>query len=481
MKCGSMSTTPSSPASESPHPPEDGKLMDALLASRRRWKSLTQLVADFIFETDSEGCFTFFEAGPALGWNEQDLIGEAGARLLPFVTSTPTPDPFQTHSVIRSRRCWIKRADGSFGCMLIYATPLLSPTGQHTGVRGLGIDVSDEVGSNADLAVARLHSEIVRRITATMRSRALSRLGIPPAFDELATMLGASGGILISESPRDRSDGEEEGDYEQEDEIVHRLQSGNADFDMQVETLLRSVENQLSFEPELRQIDNHDVILCRSRVRYDAPATMALWRNNLGVWSQDDANLADAALATFASALEMSALNRALARNARFDPLTGMLNRNGLTAEIARRLPRLDRERLSGTLLVIGMDRFSEINSRYGFEAGDSALQQIATYLRDTIRPTDLAGRLGGDIFGLWLDGADHFVAAERAEAFCQHGAAIYLSEPVTLTFSVGLAARNWETGESVESLIDRASFAMRSVKLAGGARWHTSLEESSP
>ncbi|MFT8720105.1 MAG: diguanylate cyclase [Acetobacter sp.] len=459
-------------------PEQDGKLMDALLASRRRWKSLAQLVADFIFETDTEGNFTFFEAGPALGWNDQELIGEPGRRLLPFINSTPTPDPFLTHSVIRSRRCWIKRVDGSFGCMLIYAMPLQSPTGQHAGVRGLGIDVSAEVSANADLAVSRLHSEIVRRITATMRSRALSRLGIPPAFDELAALLGACGGILISERPEGKADNDEE-DFE--DEIVHHLSSGNQDFDSQIEKLLRQMDGSVSFEPVIKQIDGHDVIFCRSRVRYNAPAAMALWRNNLGVWSQDDANLADAALATFASALEMSALNRALARNARFDPLTGMLNRDGLIAEITRRLPRLDRERLSGTLLVIGLDRFSEINTRFGFEAGDSALQQVASYLRDAIRPTDLAGRLGGDIFGLWLDGADHFVAAERAEAFCQHGAAIFLSEAVTLTFSVGLAARNWETGESVESLIDRASFAMRSVKLAGGARWHTSLEESSP
>ncbi|WP_018307670.1 sensor domain-containing diguanylate cyclase [Acetobacter aceti] len=474
-----MNTTPSSPASESSPPGQDGKLMDALLASRRRWKSLAQLVADFIFETDNEGRFTFFEAGPALGWNDQELIGEEGTRLLPCVNSAPAPNPFKTRNVIRSRRCWIKRADSTFGCMLVYATPLLSPDGQHAGVRGLGIDVSDEVGSNADLAVARLHSEIVRRITATMRSRALSRLGIPPAFDELAAMLGAVGGVLISESPEGKTESDED---DSDEEIVHRLQTATPSFDAMIEGMLRQpIAGNLSFEPEIRQIEGHDVILCRSRVRYNAPAAMALWRNNVGVWSQDDANLADAALATFASALEMSALNRALARNARFDPLTGMLNRNGLLTEISRRLPRLDRERLSGTLLVIGLDRFSDINARFGFEAGDSALQQVASYLRDAIRPTDLAGRLGGDIFGLWLDGADHFVAAERAEAFCQHGAAIFVAEPITLTFSVGLAARNWETGESVESLIDRASFAMRSVKLAGGARWHTSLEESSP
>ncbi|NHN84626.1 diguanylate cyclase [Acetobacter musti] len=472
-----MNTMPSSSVPDSNPPESGGELMDALLASRKRWKSLTQLVADLIFETDAEGEFTFFEAGSALGWPDHELIGENSNRLLPFVDAAPGPSPFRTHTVIRGRRCWIKRADGSFACLLIYATPLQSPTGQHAGVRGLGIDVSDEANTNADLSVARLHSEIIRRITTTMRSRALSRLGIPPAFEELAALLGAAGGILISETP----EGETEFSEEDEGDLVHRIEGEITPFEAEIEARLREPNDGTAFEPRFMQIDGHDVIICRSRVRYNAPASMALWRAGLGVWSQDDASLADAALATFASALELGALNRALARNARFDPLTGMLNRNGMITEITRRLPRLDRERLSGTLLVIGLDRFSDINARFGFEAGDSALQQVATYLRDAIRPTDLAGRLGGDIFGLWLDGADHFVAAERAETFCQQGAAIFLSEPVTLTFSVGLAARNWETGEGVESLIDRASLAMRSVKLAGGARWHTSLEESSP
>ncbi|MBB3884033.1 sensor domain-containing diguanylate cyclase [Acetobacter oeni] len=460
------------------YPPENGgELMDALLASRKRWKSLTQLVADLIFETDEEGLFTFFEAGSALGWADHELIGENSKRLLPFVDAAPGPSPFLTHTVMRGRRCWIKRADGTFSCLLIYATPLQSPSGHHAGVRGLGIDVSGEAHANADLSVAHLHSQIIRRITTTMRSRALSRLGIPPAFEELAALLGAAGGILISEPPKSDTDFCED----DESDFVHRIEGTAASFDAEIEALLREPGDDTVFEPQFLQLDGHDVIICHSRVRYNTPAVMALWRDGLGVWSQDDANLADAALSTFATALEMGALNRALARNARFDPLTGMLNRNGMIAEVARRLPRLDRERLSGTLLVIGLDRFSEINTRFGFEAGDSALQQIATYLRDAIRPTDLAGRLGGDIFGLWLDGADHFVAAERAETFCQQGAAIFLSEPVALTFSVGLAARNWEAGEGAESLIDRASLAMRSVKLAGGARWHTSLEESSP
>lgn len=471
-----MNTTSPPPPSESSASGNGGDLMDVLLASRRRWKNLTQLVADLIFETDADGRFTFVEAGSELEWADQDLIGKDSSHLLPLADAIPGPNPFLTRTVIRGRKYWIKRANDSFACFLIYASALETPAGQHAGVRGLGIDISDEVTSNTNMAITRQHSEIVRHISATIRSRTLPRHGIPPAFEELGKMLGASGGVLLTQKD------ENQPGSEAFDGLFHRLGDTSTRFGAEIEARLRSdAETSHIFAPQLLRIGERDVIICRSRIRYNAPAAMALWRDEVGIWSQDDANLADAALATFASALEIGELSSALARNARFDPLTGTLNRAGLIAEIDRRIPRLDREKLPGTLLVIGLDRFSDINTKFGVEAGDSALQQVAVYLRDAIRPTDLVGRLGGDIFGLWLDGADHFASAERAETFCQNGIAVFLSESVSLTFSVGLAARGWETGETAESLIDRASLAMRSVKLAGGARWHNSLEESSP
>ncbi|WP_026397364.1 sensor domain-containing diguanylate cyclase [Acetobacter nitrogenifigens] len=478
--------TPLRPLFPDSNPPSNsGEMMDVLLASRRRWKSLTQLVADVIFETDEDGRFTFLDSGTTLGWAEHDLVGETCSRLLPFVDSVPGPNPFQTRAAIRGRRSWIRRADGTFACLLIYATPLQSPSGRHVGVRGLGIDVSDDANNNADLSIARLHSESIRRITLTMRSRPMFRLGVPPALEELGAMLGATGGILLARQAGCDAECAEQDILETgsrvSDDVVHRFPAKGSALDTRIESLLRDYEEGALTAPKVTQVEERDVIFCYSRIRYTTSAAMALWRDGLGVWTQDDANLADAALATFASAVEMEALNKALAQNARFDPLTGMLNRAGLIAEISRRLPRLDRERLCGALLIIGLDHFGEINAAQGFEAGDRTLQQVATYLRNAIRPTDLAGRLGGDIFGLWLDGADHFVAAERAETFCQNGVVVFLAAPTTLTFSVGLATRSWETGETIESLIDRASLAMRSVKLAGGARWHASLEESPP
>ena len=59
------------------------------------------------------------------------------------------------------------------------------------------------------------------------------------------------------------------------------------------------------------------------------------------------------------------------------------------------------------------------MNDRLGHEVGDEVLVRTASILRKTVRPSDLVARLGGDEFALWMDGADHMTAAERAEHLC--------------------------------------------------------------
>ena len=122
--------------------------------------------------------------------------------------------------------------------------------------------------------------------------------------------------------------------------------------------------------------------------------------------------------------LDHDSIQREMARQARTDPLTGLLNRRAFMEELARRLDRLDREGLPGTLMFVDLDHFKQLNDARGHETGDAALCAIAALLRDTVRPADLVARLGGDEFALWLDGADDFSAAERAEHLRSRGAA---------------------------------------------------------
>ena len=159
--------------------------------------------------------------------------------------------------------------------------------------------------------------------------------------------------------------------------------------------------------------------------------------------------------------------------------MTGLLNRRAFLEEAGRRLDRLEKEELPATLMFIDLDRLKQLNDRAGHEAGDSALLLTSALLRRTFRPTDLIARLGGDEFAIWLDGADAFTAAERAEG-------LRLATPVEFAhlsggeaegvgMSIGIATRQPRMDETLEHLIQRADQAMYEVKRNGRGHWRVS------
>ena len=208
-----------------------------------------------------------------------------------------------------------------------------------------------------------------------------------------------------------------------------------------------------------------------------------LWRRaGARGWDSEDSGLIASAAAIVRVVLEHEAIQREMARLARTDPLTGLLNRRAFLEEIARNIERLDREEVPGTLLFTDLDHFKRLNDQQGHEAGDRALCAVATLLRDAVRPTDLVARLGGDEFAIWLNGADHMTAAERAERL-RIDAPNVLTEmtgleiPV-LTLSMGIATRRAKSGEDIEALMRRADAAMYEVKRSGRGHWRVAPDE---
>jgi diguanylate cyclase (GGDEF)-like protein len=202
-----------------------------------------------------------------------------------------------------------------------------------------------------------------------------------------------------------------------------------------------------------------------------------VWRAPGGrPWDADEQRLLHSASAIVRVVLEHGAIQREMTNQARTDPLTGLYNRRAFLEELPRRLERLERENATGTLLYLDLDRLKDLNDRWGHESGDAAILLAARRLRDMTRPTDLIARIGGDEFVVWLDGADAFAAAERADVLCRHTGGPDLETPegsVPLSFSIGLAARPPGTFEDVDDLIHRADQAMYVAKTNGRARWH--------
>ncbi|HUB46552.1 MAG TPA: GGDEF domain-containing protein [Acetobacteraceae bacterium] len=112
---------------------------------------------------------------------------------------------------------------------------------------------------------------------------------------------------------------------------------------------------------------------------------------------------------------------------------------------------------------------------------GDQVLVQLAILLRAVVRPTDLVARLGGDEFAMWLNGADHMTAAERAEQLrIQVPRELgELSEDASLRLgvSIGIATRSANSEEQIDSLLRRADAAMYGVKHEGRGHWRVAPE----
>jgi len=101
--------------------------------------------------------------------------------------------------------------------------------------------------------------------------------------------------------------------------------------------------------------------------------------------------------------LRRSAAYAQLARSARTDPRTGLLNCVSWHQAAAAELARAARTRSPAAVLMLDLDHFKACNDRYGHLAGDEALRVVAGLVGSQLRRYDLAGRFGGEEFVILL------------------------------------------------------------------------------
>ncbi|WP_255988246.1 sensor domain-containing diguanylate cyclase [Chitinolyticbacter albus] len=100
-------------------------------------------------------------------------------------------------------------------------------------------------------------------------------------------------------------------------------------------------------------------------------------------------------------------LRSRISRLARFDALTGALNRRGLEEAAMRELRRVRKHQGQLGLLLIDMDRFRTLNGRYGHGAGDMALRACTDAVREHVGRNAYLGRVGGEEFCIVAPGVD--------------------------------------------------------------------------
>jgi diguanylate cyclase (GGDEF)-like protein len=156
---------------------------------------------------------------------------------------------------------------------------------------------------------------------------------------------------------------------------------------------------------------------------------------------------------------------------ASMDPLTSMFNRRGFAEASARVIEREANAGRPVTVLIFDIDHFKSINDRFGHPAGDEILKLFATIVLNTLRITDLSGRIGGEEFAALLPCSleEGIAAADRVrEAFMNSG--IVVEEgPVDTTVSIGVAGG--PAGTELEVLLAAADTALYQAKRGGRNR----------
>ena len=180
-----------------------------------------------------------------------------------------------------------------------------------------------------------------------------------------------------------------------------------------------------------------------------------------------------AVLSSFIDITEQKATEARLKELASVDPLTGVANLRYFMERAQYDLARIWRYGGALSLMLLDVDHFKRVNDSFGHAAGDQVLRGMAAVCRETLRDSDLVGRIGGEEFAIVLpetpvDGA--VGVAERIRHLVEDAHFGYDDKLIDVTVSIGVAGCGRE-GETVEELMKRADVALYDAKRSGRNR----------
>jgi diguanylate cyclase (GGDEF)-like protein len=164
-------------------------------------------------------------------------------------------------------------------------------------------------------------------------------------------------------------------------------------------------------------------------------------------------------------------LDMELHRYGTVDVLTGLHNRYWLNEILPRHLVRSRREGAALSVLMIDIDHFKDFNDRHGHLCGDRGIHLVGRILLENLRPTEAAGRFGGDEFVVLLPGLDIEKARITAERLRKKTMTteLKIADDTTLpplTISIGIAQA--QPGDSPDDLLASADAALYRAKGKG-------------
>jgi diguanylate cyclase (GGDEF)-like protein len=212
----------------------------------------------------------------------------------------------------------------------------------------------------------------------------------------------------------------------------------------------------------IRLEDSTSAVLAVTRARADRP------------FSELDLRIADLLVTQVELALHNADLHARVQEAAVRDPLTGLVNRRYFDEAVETAFANAARSGTDLSLVVLDLDRFSEVNNDHGHAAGDTVLRRVARAMLGAVRSGDILARYGGEEFVIIAPGSDRESAVGLAERV-RAAVAAESGRPVDgvvipLTISAGVASRLGDEPDG-RALFRAADSALLAAKRAGRDR----------
>jgi two-component system, cell cycle response regulator len=185
-------------------------------------------------------------------------------------------------------------------------------------------------------------------------------------------------------------------------------------------------------------------------------------------------NFLDTLLNQVSMVVDNSMLHQKIRDMARTDGLTGLLNHRTFMEKLAEEYKRLDRDPRPFSILLMDIDKFKNVNDKYGHPIGDVAIKTVSKVLKETARGSDFIARYGGEEFAVGMVETDSKGAeqmGERIRDLLEKTLVTRVSDgELRITVSIGVSSFPSDT-KNMTNLVTMADDALYLAKRTGRNR----------
>ncbi len=220
-------------------------------------------------------------------------------------------------------------------------------------------------------------------------------------------------------------------------------------------------------------------VLVVGEVRDRFPAAVGIRARERGLWDLVSGEASPEELALRVELLRQQAESlremSQLRHRATHDDRTDLLRPRSFQDRLREHFSAAQRHGLDLAFLLLDLDRFGQINKRYDHTVGDALITEVAGAIRASLRAEDIAGRLGGDEFGVLLPYTKKVDAAHVVQRLLEeiHGLTgeVDGAGDTEISVSIGFETFDGKDVESLEVLRRHAERALQDAKREGGNR----------